>query len=163
MQALSPLRPYLLRAHYDWLMDNELTPHLVVDATVVGTQVPQQYVKDGQIVLNIASTAVGNLELGNDWIEFHARFGGIPHHVWVPLAAVIAIYARENGAGIAFDHEEAYDEPMDFSYEEPIAEEAPKKPTLGLASHNGHSESTTNTDKEKPATEKKRPHLSVVK
>ena len=71
MKPMTPNRPYLLQAYYDWLMDNDLTPHVVVDAYVPGTQVPQQYVKDGQIVLNITSTAVGNLQIGHDFIEFN--------------------------------------------------------------------------------------------
>ena len=105
---MTPNRPYLLQAYYDWLMDNELTPHVVVDAYVPGTQVPQQYVKDGQIVLNITSSAVGNLQIGHEYIEFNARFGGVPQQVVLPMAAIVAIYARENGAGTVFEVEEAY-------------------------------------------------------
>ncbi|MGL5360419.1 MAG: ClpXP protease specificity-enhancing factor [Shewanella sp.] len=108
MKPLTPNRPYLLRAYYDWLMDNQLTPHVVVDAFVKGTQVPQQYVKDGQIVLNIAAGAVGNLQISNEFVEFNARFGGVPQQVLLPMAAIVAIYARENGAGTVFDMEEAY-------------------------------------------------------
>ncbi|ASF15816.1 ClpXP protease specificity-enhancing factor [Shewanella xiamenensis] len=108
MKALTPNRPYLLRAYYDWLMDNQLTPHVVVDAFVKGTQVPQQYVKDGQIVLNIAAGAVGNLQIGNEFVEFNARFGGVPQQVLLPMASIVAIYARENGAGTVFDIEDAY-------------------------------------------------------
>jgi len=108
MKALTPNRPYLLRAYYDWLMDNQLTPHVVVDAFVKGTQVPQQYVKDGQIVLNIAASAVGNLQIGNEFVEFNARFGGVPQQVLLPMASIVAIYARENGAGTVFDIEDAY-------------------------------------------------------
>ncbi|MEI6858954.1 MAG: ClpXP protease specificity-enhancing factor [Shewanella sp.] len=108
MKPMTPNRPYLLQAYYDWLMDNNLTPHVVVDAFVAGTQVPQQYVKDGQIVLNITSTAVGNLQIGHDFIEFNARFGGVSQQVVLPMAAIVAIYARENGAGTVFDTEDAY-------------------------------------------------------
>ncbi len=93
-----------------WLLDNQLTPHLVVDVTLPGVQVPMEYARDGQIVLNIAPRAVGNLELANDEVRFNARFGGIPRQVSVPLAAVLAIYARENGAGTMFEPEAAYDE-----------------------------------------------------
>ncbi len=98
------------RAFYEWLLDNQLTPHLVVDVTLPGVQVPMEYARDGQIVLNIAPRAVGNLELANDEVRFNARFGGIPRQVSVPLAAVLAIYARENGAGTMFEPEAAYDE-----------------------------------------------------
>ena len=95
LSQLTPRRPYLLRAFYEWLLDNQLTPHLVVDVTLPGVQVPMEYARDGQIVLNIAPRAVGNLELANDEVRFNARFGGIPRKVSVPLAAVLAIYARE--------------------------------------------------------------------
>src|SRR5690606_8083102 len=110
MSQLSPRRPYLLRAFYEWLLDNQLTPHLVVDVTLEGVRVPMEYARDGQIVLNIAPRAVGNLELANDEVRFNARFGGVPRQVYVPLAAVLAIYARENGAGTMFEPEAAYDE-----------------------------------------------------
>ena len=110
MSQLSPRRPYLLRAFYEWLLDNQLTPHLVVDVTLPGVQVPMEYARDGQIVLNIAPRAVGGLELANDEVRFNARFGGVPRQVSVPLAAVLAIYARENGAGTMFEPEAAYDE-----------------------------------------------------
>lgn len=98
-------RPYLLRALYDWLVDNGLTPHLLVDAGVPGVAVPAAYVKDGQIVLNVSPTAVRNLDLGNDLIRFEARFGGQPVMIWVPPAAVRGIYARENGQGMVFPDE----------------------------------------------------------
>src|SRR5699024_7395837 len=90
--------------------DNELTPHLIVDATVPGTRVPIEFVRDGQIVLNIAPRAVGNLEMGNDYVYFNARFSGVSFRVIVPLAAVQAIYARENGAGTTFEPEVHYEE-----------------------------------------------------
>ncbi|MDO6706431.1 ClpXP protease specificity-enhancing factor [Photobacterium sp. 1_MG-2023] len=109
MAEMTPRRPYLVRAFYEWLVDNDLTPHLVVDATLPGVQVPQEFVSDGQIVLNLAPRAVGNLELGNEAVRFNARFGGRPHAVYVPLAAVLALYARENGAGTMFEPEPAYD------------------------------------------------------
>ncbi len=110
---LSPRRPYLLRAFYEWLLDNQLTPHLVVDVTLPGVQVPMEYARDGQIVLNIAPRAVGNLELANGDVRFNARFGGVPRNVFVPMAAVLAIYARENGAGTMFEPEAAYDEDVE--------------------------------------------------
>ncbi|MGF1725814.1 ClpXP protease specificity-enhancing factor [Photobacterium nomapromontoriensis] len=108
MDSMTPRRPYLLRAFYDWLVDNDLTPHLVVDATLPGVKVPMEFVSDGQIVLNIAPRAVGNLELGNEAISFSARFSGRPHTVIVPLYAALAIYARENGAGTMFEPEPVY-------------------------------------------------------
>lgn len=107
---LTPRRPYLLRAFYEWLLDNQLTPHLVVDVTLPGIQVPMEYARDGQIVLNIAPRAVGNLELANNQVRFNTRFDGIPYSVSIPMAAIMAIYARENGAGTMFEPEEAYEE-----------------------------------------------------
>ncbi|QHM73655.1 ClpXP protease specificity-enhancing factor [Mixta intestinalis] len=109
MSQLTARRPYLLRAFYEWLLDNQLTPHLVVDINLPGVMVPLEYARDGQIVLNIAPRAVGNLELGNDEVRFNARFGGVPRQVTVPIAAVLAIYARENGAGTMFEPEPAYE------------------------------------------------------
>ena len=105
MKPITPNRPYLLRAYYEWLMDNHLTPHVVVDAFVKGTQVPQQFVKDGQIVLNIATGAVANLHMTNDAVEFNARFGGVPVHVYVPILAVLAVYSKETGEGMGFGFE----------------------------------------------------------
>lgn len=110
MPELSPRRPYLLRAFYEWLLDNQLTPHVVVDINLPGVQVPLEFARDGQIVLNIAPRAVGNLELTNDAVRFSARFGGVPRQVYVPMAAIQAIYARENGAGTMFEPEAGYDD-----------------------------------------------------
>lgn len=109
LSQLSPRRPYLLRAFYDWLLDNQLTPHLVVDVSLPGVMVLMEFARDGQIVLNIAQRAVGGLELADDSVRFNARFGGIPRQVYVPMAAVLAIYARENGAGTMFEPEPAYE------------------------------------------------------
>jgi stringent starvation protein B len=103
MQALdsTSTRPYLIRALYEWCTDNGLTPYVavLVDDTV---QVPREYVKDGEIVLNISFDATSSLKLGNDFIEFKARFAGTPREILVPIGRVIAIYARENGQGMAF-------------------------------------------------------------
>ncbi len=110
VSQLSPRRPYLLRAFYDWLLDNELTPHVVVDVTVDGVSVPMEFARDGQIVLNIAPRAVASLEMTNEVVSFNARFGGIPRQVSVPMAAVLAIYARENGAGTMFEPEVGYEQ-----------------------------------------------------
>ena len=94
-------RPYLLRALYEWIADNGMTPHLLVDATRPSVQVPMHAVKDGKIVLNIAERAVSRLDMSNDTIRFSARFGGVSHSVSVPVGAVLAIYARETGQGMA--------------------------------------------------------------
>lgn len=99
-------RPYLIRAIYEWLADNRLTPHLLVDAEADQVVVPGQYAQDGRIVLNIGPTAVDGLELGNEMIYFNARFGGQPMNVKIPPQAVLGIYARENGRGMLFAEEE---------------------------------------------------------
>jgi stringent starvation protein B len=88
-------RPYLLRALYEWISDNDMTPHLLVDAGQPGVQVPSHTIKDGKVVLNIAARAVATLELGNDAVRFTARFGGVSHPVHVPVSAVLAIYAGD--------------------------------------------------------------------
>ncbi|MGE0482780.1 MAG: ClpXP protease specificity-enhancing factor [Gammaproteobacteria bacterium] len=93
-------RPYLLRAIYDWLVDGGLTPHLVVEVSGDDVRVPRQFVENGAIVLNVSPSAVRGLELGNEFVEFNARFAGTPHQVSVPISAVQAIYARENGQGL---------------------------------------------------------------
>ncbi len=94
---MTPSRPYLLRAFFDWLLDNDLTPHLVVNVSIPHVMVPMQFVQDGQIVLNIAPRAVGQFHMDNEAISFSARFGGVSQQVYIPMAAVLAIHARENG------------------------------------------------------------------
>lgn len=103
-------RPYLLRALYDWILDNDMTPHLVVDTTVAGVQVPTDHIEDNQIVLNVLPAAVRDLQLGNDAVSFNARFNGRAQAVYVPIQSVIAIYARENGKGLIFPEEIDTDE-----------------------------------------------------
>ena len=94
-------RPYLLRAIYDWLVDSGSTPHLLVEVSDDSVQVPRQFVKDGAIVLNISPSAVRDLELGDEFVMFNARFAGVAQDICVPTAAIQAIYARENGRGLA--------------------------------------------------------------
>lgn len=105
-------RPYLIRAIYDWLLDNELTPYIVVDATDAAVQVPQEHVEDGRIILNISPKACRGLHLENDRVVFSARFNGLVKQIFVPPAAVQAIYAKENGRGMVFsEDDEGGDEP----------------------------------------------------
>lgn len=106
---MTPSRPYLLRAFYDWLLDNDLTPHLVVNVNLPHVAVPLQFAQDGQIVLNIAPRAVAGFQMDNDAVSFSARFGGVSQQVYVPMAAVVAIHARENGVGTLFPPEPAYE------------------------------------------------------
>lgn len=109
MESLSPRRPYMLRAFYDWILDNELTPHIVVEADWPGTEVPQEFVKDGQITLNVHPDALTGFQMGPLDLQFQARFNGVPRRIFIPYGALLAIYARENGAGTLFEPEPAYD------------------------------------------------------
>ncbi|RRJ85521.1 ClpXP protease specificity-enhancing factor [Aestuariirhabdus litorea] len=103
---MSPSRPYMLRALYEWIVDNECTPYLLVNAQPEGVLVPQEFVNDGQIVLNVSPTAVRELLMTNEEVEFNGRFGGRPMHIYIPVSAVMAIYARENGQGMVFEVED---------------------------------------------------------
>ncbi|MGI9323227.1 MAG: ClpXP protease specificity-enhancing factor [Pseudomonadales bacterium] len=111
--------PYLLRAINEWILDNDCTPHIVVDATVPGVSVPQGYVSDGQIVLNISPVAVRGLSITDEAVMFDGRFEGVAHEIHVPIVAVMAIIARENGEGVWF--------PMDEDEEEPEPPPTPRK------------------------------------
>ena len=98
-------RPYLVRALYEWIVDNDCTPHLLVNADFAGVQVPPGFASDGQIVLNVSPGAVRHLHMDNEAVSFEGRFGGVAHSLYIPAAAVLAIYARENGQGMVFDLE----------------------------------------------------------
>lgn len=104
-------RPYLIRAIYEWVVDNAQTPYLLVDAQGDDVQVPREYVQDGRIVLNVAPSAVARLDLGNEYVSFSARFGGTPREVTVPVHCVLAVYSRENGQGMMFAEEEEPEPP----------------------------------------------------
>ncbi len=132
--AMTSNRPYLIRAIYEWIGDNGMTPHLLVDAGYPGVQVPPQAVKDGQVVLNIAARAVAQLDLGNVAIRFMARFSGVSQSVDVPLPAVLAIYAQETGQGMMLPRDE----------EEEVGEDPPPEPAA-------------------PGEAPRRTHLRVVK
>ena len=103
--------PYLLRAINEWILDNGCTPYLILDAAVNDTSVPMDYVKDGQIVLNISTTAIRDLVIGDDHVAFSGRFGGVPHEIFAPMKAVMGIVAKENGEGMWFPREETDPEP----------------------------------------------------
>ncbi len=139
--TMTSSRSYIARALYEWILDNDCTPYILVDAHRRGVEVPQEYVKDGQIVLNISPTAVRALNIGNDYIMFDGRFGGRALTITVPVPALMAIYAQENGQGMVFEAE-----PLDEQEEvEEIQAEV--------------------SDEEPPQPPKKsgRPHLKVVK
>lgn len=102
---MSPSRPYLIRALHEWIVDNQLTPYLLVDCAMEGVQVPEEHISEGRIILNVSPSATQGLSLGNDLIQFDARFGGRPQHIDVPIESVLAIYARENGRGMVFNND----------------------------------------------------------
>ncbi|WP_303288639.1 ClpXP protease specificity-enhancing factor [Marinobacter sp. SS8-8] len=104
-------RPYLVRAFNEWILDNDCTPYIVVDAGIQGVQVPTEHVANGQIVLNISPGAVRGLVIGNGALEFSARFAGVPMQVFIPLQAIMAIYAKENGEGMVFGSEPGSPDP----------------------------------------------------
>ncbi|MGP8034541.1 MAG: ClpXP protease specificity-enhancing factor [Steroidobacteraceae bacterium] len=111
-----PKRPYLLRAMHQWITECGNTPHVIVDAGHDGAELPRAYVKEGKIVLNLSESATQRLRLGNDDVEFEARFAGVVHHVRFPVSAVLGVYARETGEGMVFS-------------EQDLGPEPPKRPT----------------------------------
>ena len=148
-------RPYLIRAIYDWIVDNDWTPHLQIDANYPGANVPQEFVQDGVIVLNASPSAVVGLSLDNDLFAFKARFGGVERSIYFPPEAVLACFARENGHGMPFPPEpypEGYDEQED-------------KPTLKSveSSKDDKSKTASKADSNAKKSDKKKPSLSIVK
>lgn len=140
-------RPYLLRALYDWICDNHLTPYVLVDATGDDLNIPHEFVEDGRIILNVSPSAVRDLDLSNDYINFKARFSGQSMNVYFPNDAVLAIYAKENGRGMIFPEEEQEVAEAD----ETTSNETSDKPE-------------EKKDEKKDAKKKKdRSHLKVIK
>jgi stringent starvation protein B len=123
---MTSLKPYLIRSIYEWIIDNNLTPHLLVDAQNNSAVLPTEFIEDGKIVLNIRPEAIQGLSLGNEEIEFNARFSGKPLHIVAPMIAVLAIYAKENGKGMIFDQEDNDGE------EPPPAKKPTAKPNLRI-------------------------------
>ena len=146
MSELIPTKPYMLRAIHEWCVDNGLTPHLLV-AVNAQCRVPKAYVKEGEIVLNLNYSATKDLLLDNDAIVFSARFGGVSQHLYVPMAAVKGIFARENGQGMFFE--------LEAGVTNKLKEE---KPALVVATPDANTE----VAEQKPAA-KKKPTLTIVK
>jgi stringent starvation protein B len=140
-------KPYLIRAIHEWCTDNGYTPHIVVTVDA-NTVVPAAHIHDGQITLNIGTLATHRLVPGNEYIEFQARFSGVTEHLFVPVAAVSAIYARETGAGMGFEIADSEPYPGSPMAADPQEEPAPGDQPAG-----------------KPAADSgaKRPHLTVIK
>lgn len=116
---MSPSQPYLVRAIYEWIVDNELTPYVLVNTESDATHVPRQYVENGKIVLNLGPVAVNDLDMANDYIAFNARFGGKAMDVSFPVSSVLAIYAKENGQGMVFNEPEGGNPPPDTEPDKP--------------------------------------------
>jgi len=127
MKQALPKRPFLLRAMHQWIAECGHTPHVIVDAGREGAEVPRAYVKDGKIVLNLSEGATQRLRLGNDEVEFDARFAGVIHHVRFPVSAVLGIYARETGEGMVFSEQDLGPEPPKRPT---AAEEGARRPQL---------------------------------
>ncbi|RHW76692.1 ClpXP protease specificity-enhancing factor [Colwellia sp. RSH04] len=163
LASMSSNKPYLVKAFYEWISDNDLTPYIVVDVNVYGVLVPMNYVADGQIVLNIASSAVGSIVLGPKEIEFSARFGGKLEQLTIPYGAIGAIYAKENGAGtsLPIEHPDE-DELTSDELIESVPEKTLTKPKASLSS-------VSSSGNEKPSKEdsknkkKGKPSLKIIK
>ena len=124
-------RPYLVRALYEWIVDNDCTPHMLVNSDYPKVQVPAGFASDGQIVLNVSPTAVRQLHMDNEAVSFEGRFGGVPHTLYVPIPAILGVYARENGQGMVFDLEEPLeaDDEVEPDNDGPPPGSAPPRPT----------------------------------
>ncbi|MEO2267861.1 ClpXP protease specificity-enhancing factor [Pseudoalteromonas pernae] len=161
---MTPNRPYLLRAFYDWIVDNQCTPHLVVNADFPNVQVPVQFVQDGQIVLNISPSAVTQFSMDNSLLTFNARFGGQPMQVFVPMGAVLAIYARENGEGTVFTQDETYEEQERSGVVPSIAEtDEAEQPQSGLEAIDNPNPQASRDNSQDDNKGKKGSHLKVIK
>ncbi len=151
---MTSTRPYLIRAFYDWIVDNDCNPYIVINANMEGVNVPEEYIEAGQIVLNIAVSAVNGLVLGDHAIEFQARFGGKIRQVYAPIGAIVAIYAKENGRGMVFAEEEEEEG------------SPPLPPPTGPSSgdkNKGKSKSKVDNKKGGGKASGGHPHLTVVK
>ena len=120
-------RPYLIRAMYQWITDNGLTPHLLVDVSIDGVQVPSEHVQNGKIILNIAPMAIGSLVLGDDEVTFSARFSGNSMSIYIPVDAVLAVYAKENGQGMMFTEDDGAVSSEDETEPDPDPGSGPSK------------------------------------
>ncbi|MEY3294623.1 MAG: stringent starvation protein SspB [Pseudomonadota bacterium] len=156
----SSTRPYLVRALHDWCTDNGFTPYIAVHVGPA-VQVPMEYVKNNEIVLNVSFEATSNLRLGNDFIEFKARFGGVTREIVVPVEHVVAIYARENGQGMAFPMPSAAGAATPPEPAEPAQAEPARG--LRLASSEPAADESDEPPPPPPGTEPTRPALKRIK
>lgn len=157
--AMTSNRPYLLRAIYDWISDNGFTPYVLVDAGRPGVRVPASAIRDGKVVLNIAMRAVANLELGNDRVRCMARFGGVSQSIDVPVSAVLAIYAQENGQGMMLPPEDGEGAPAGAE----ALEQASQRPSLQTVAPTNQSEDAPPPPSPDEPPPKGPPKLRVIK
>ncbi|MBC3863105.1 ClpXP protease specificity-enhancing factor [Undibacterium jejuense] len=153
-------KPYFMRAIYEWCTDNGYTPYMAVKVGGAA-QVPMEFVRNGEIVLNISFGATSGLKMDNEAVTFKARFGGVSREIYVPVANVIAVYASENGQGMAFELE--LGEPVSEEEDTPPPVEEKTKPSLGLAAVSSGSGSVTNTNSEKDQKKSEKPSLKIIK
>jgi len=156
---MTSYRSYLMRALYEWIADNDMTPHILVDAGVPGVRVPKHVISDGKVVLNIAERAVARLQMDNECIRFSARFGGAGHQVTIPINAILAIYARETGQGMALP---ADANPPAETVPAP-APQQPIGPTLVKAAPAPEPPADDTPPPARPSPPRGRAHLKVVK
>ena len=148
-------RPYLIRAIYEWAVENSLTPFLMVDTSVDGVTVPEQFIKDNSIVLNVSPGAVRDLNLGDEYISFSARFAGVSQDLFVPIASVRAVYAKENGEGIVLPPEE--------SGQAAVSQEKAQTPSPTLSTVKVPPSDESGETDQKPSQPKSgKPHLTIV-
>lgn len=148
-----PRRPYLLRAMHQWMTDSGLTPHIMVDATIAGVEVPVAHVRDGRIILNVSYDATRHLDIGDKWVTFEARFSGVPRLLRIPTSAVQGIYARETGEGLMFPPGE--DDAPATASERDAAE--------GPTNEGSREDGTPPEPPPKGPSSPKRPSLKIVK
>ncbi|HEY9281494.1 MAG TPA: ClpXP protease specificity-enhancing factor [Eoetvoesiella sp.] len=158
----SSTKPYLLRALHEWCTDNGYTPHIVVTVDA-NTVVPRAHIHDGQITLNIGALATNRLVIGNEFIEFQARFSGVTEHIFVPVAAVSAIYARETGAGMGFEVSESQAYPGEATHnhsgEKAVVDAGPQS----VPDSDAKVDPGTGKGPDSPNDDPKRPRLKIVK
>lgn len=157
MQDMTPNQPYLLRAFYDWIIDNDLTPYMVIDVNYPNVQVPTKFINNGQIVLNLSPSACVNFNMDLEYIEFQARFSGQPMNVSFPVASVSAVYAKENGAGTVFTVPEVSE------LSEPSIEDKPLKKSPLSTVKSVEPKPVSSVDDKPPTKPTKKPGLRIVK
>jgi stringent starvation protein B len=158
---MTPRRPYLIRALYEWILDNDSTPYMLVNALDHSVEVPVEHVKDGQIVLNISPIAVQSLTISNEAVEFQGRFAGVPRRVFVPVSAVMGIYAKENGQGMLFEPAPVRPAADDSVTSAVSADESGLKAIEGRADSDQHSGGAAGSEPRPNGGS--RPTLKVVK